>query len=93
MLQAVGDPVRWNILRELVSGSSLSVQELRARLGGKQSQMSKHLAVLRAAGALVPAAAPDGDGRKTHHVVPESCRRTEAGKPVLDYGVCVVRFG
>ena len=92
MLQAVGDPVRWSILRELASGTSLSVQELRARVGGKQSQMSKHLVVLRAAGALVPTTAPDGDGRKAYHVVPENSRRTEAGRPVLDYGVCVLRF-
>jgi DNA-binding transcriptional ArsR family regulator len=92
LLKAVSDPVRWNILRELISSAPLSVQELAVRVGGKPSQMSKHLALLRAAGALTVVSAPDGDGRKAHHAVPENCRRTEAGRPVIDYGVCVLRF-
>jgi len=55
--------------------------------------VSKHLRVLRDAGALVVVAAPDGDGRKQHHAVPERFRRTDdAGRPVIDYGVCVLRF-
>ena len=93
LLTAVADPLRWSVMRELAAAPSLSVQELGAKLGRSTDLMSKHLRVLRDAGALVVVAAPDGDGRKQHHAVPERFRRVDdAGKPVIDYGVCVLRF-
>ena len=93
LLQAASDPVRWTVLRELASGRSRSVQELGAALNHDPDLISKHLRVLRDAGAVEVVASPDGDRRKQHHAVPEMFRRTEdTGRPVLDYGVCVLRF-
>jgi len=92
LLRAVGEPMRWRILRELLAGGPLSVLDLLERLGGLQAQMSKHLKVLREAGAVELVPAPDGDGRKSYHAVPEKFRTKEADKTVLDYGVCVLRF-
>jgi hypothetical protein len=55
--------------------------------------MSRHLTVLRSVGAIIAVPSPDGDTRKQHQSVPERFRRTdEAGKPMIDYGVCVLRF-
>lgn len=55
--------------------------------------MSRHLKILREAGAVGAVSAPDGDGRKQHYVVPEKFRRAdEAGRPVIDRGICVLRF-
>ena len=93
LLQAVGDPIQWSVLRELASCPSRSVQELAAALKHDPDLISKHLRVLRDAGGLTVVASPDGDGRKQYHAVPEMFRRTEpSGKAGIDYGVCVLRF-
>lgn len=92
-LWAVSDPARWPVLRALADGNSLSVLELSAIAGRSPDLMSKHLKILREAGAVVVVPAPDGDARKVHYAVPEKFRRTdESGKPMLDYGVCALRF-
>ena len=92
-LWAVSEPARWAALRELASGHSRSVQELASVAGRSADLMSKHLKSLREAGAVTLAASPDGDGRKQPYAVPARFRRTDkAGRPVLDYGVCVLRF-
>lgn len=93
LLQAVSDPSRWKVLKALASGNSLTVLDLAGEACRSHNQMSKHLRVLREAGALVIVDSPDGDGRKAHHSVPQKFRRVdESGKPVIDYGVCVLRF-
>jgi len=91
-LRIVTDPARWAALRELAAGQSCSVVELAGAVGRSADLMSKHLKTLREAGAVVLVDPPDGDGRKQHYAVAEQFRRVEAGKPVLDYGVCVLRF-
>ncbi len=92
-LWAMGDPVRWLVLRELAAGPSRSVLELAAAAKRSPDLLSKHLKNLRAAGAVIVVNAPDGDGRKSHYAVPERFRRVdEWGKPMIDYGVCVLRF-
>ena len=92
-LWALSDPTRWLVLRELAVGKSLSVLELSVVAQRSPDLMSKHLKILREAGAVAVVAAPDGDGRKSHYVVPERFRRPdESGKPMIDYGVCVLRF-
>jgi DNA-binding transcriptional ArsR family regulator len=92
-LWAVSDPARWTALRELAGGKSLSVLELAAIAQRTPDLMSKHLKILRVAGAVIVVPAPDGDGRKSHYAVPERFRRTEeSGRAVIDYGVCVLRF-
>jgi DNA-binding transcriptional ArsR family regulator len=92
-LWALSDPARWPVLRALADGKSLSVLELSAIAGRSPDLMSKHLKILREAGAVVVVPAPDGDARKVHYAVPEKFRRAdESGKPMLDYGVCALRF-
>ncbi len=94
VLQAAGDPARWAVLRELAYGKPLSLQELAAKARRTPNQMGKHLAVLRAAGLVQAVPSPDGDGRKQCHAVPETFRRTDAeGRLMLDFGVCLLRFG
>lgn len=52
-LKAMADPTRLHILHRLADGE-LCVGELVARVGGTQANVSKHLAVLRAAGLVRP---------------------------------------
>ena len=84
-LQVVSEPARWAALRALSAGPPRSVVDL-AAVAGRQPD------VMRAAGAVVMVDSPDGDGRKQHYAVPEKFRRIEADKPVIDFGVCVLRF-
>jgi DNA-binding transcriptional ArsR family regulator len=92
-LWAVSDPVRWAALRELAAGPSRSVLELATVLKRSPDLISKHLKHLREARAVLVVDAPDGDGRKSHYAVPERFRRAdESGKPMIDYGVCALRF-
>ena len=92
-LWALSDPARWQALRELAAGKTFSVQELAGMVGRSPDLMSKHLKILRQTGAVILVAAPDGDGRKSHYAVPERFRRLdETGKPMIDYGVCALRF-
>ena len=92
LLQAMAERLRWAILGELVAGPPLSVQELASRLQHRPNLVSKHLRVLREAGAVVVVPSVDGDGRKQFYTVPEGCRHVDdSGRPVLDYGVCALR--
>lgn len=93
LMSAAGDPARWGILKELAKGDALSVQELAARIKRSHNQTSKHLALLRAAGALVAVELPGSDGRKQYHAIAEAFRRAGSdGKTEIDYGTCVLRF-
>ena len=94
LLLAIGDPARWVVLRELAADRPLALRELADKARRTPNQIGKHLAVLRAAGLVQAVPSPDGDGRKQCHAVPESFRRTDAdGRLMLDFGVCVLRFG
>jgi DNA-binding MarR family transcriptional regulator len=57
---AVGNPVRWQVLRLLVTEGPQSVAILAARTNRAQHSMSKHLQLLRAVGAVVMVAGTDG---------------------------------
>ena len=93
LLQAAGDSARWALLRELAGGETLAVQDLAARIGRNHNQTSKHLAILRAAGAIAAVTLPESDGRKQFYAIPESLRRTGPdGAWEIDYGSCVLRF-
>ena len=93
VLGAVSDPVRYGILQRLAGGAVLSVTELAASLGRAPDVISKHLRVLREARLIMPAAPPDGDGRKQFHQVPSVFGANDAaGRPVLDFGAVVLRF-
>ena len=50
-LKAMADPMRLRILHELEAGE-VCVGDLAARVGGSAANVSKHLAVLRAAGLV-----------------------------------------
>jgi predicted transcriptional regulator len=92
LLRALGNPVRWEVLRLLATEGPQSVTVLAARTNRLQHSMSKHLQLLRAAGAVVMAAGTDGDGRKLFHALPPGCLRDGANGKEIDYGVCVLRL-
>ena len=94
ILAAVADPGRFAIVRLLAGGAVLSVNELAAKLGRPADSVSKQLRVLRDARILRPVTPPGTDGRKQYHDIPALFRsRDAAGKPILDFGVVVLRFG
>ena len=93
LLAAIADPVRYRALKELAAGDYLSPTELAKRLGVKVDCMSKHMRVLRDRGAVQLVSPEGGDGRVQYYQIPQRFRATtDAGRPLLDYGVCVVRF-
>ena len=92
LLLAAGNPVRWQVLRLLATEGPQSVNDLAARVDRAQHSMSKHLQLLRAAGAVVMVAGTDGDGRKLFHAIPPGCLRDGVNGKEIDYGVCVLRL-
>ena len=93
LLSALGNPVRWQVLRMLATEGPQSVNDLAARTDRAQHSMSKHLQVLRAVGAVMMVPGTDGDGRKLFHALPPGCLRAGANGREIDYGVCVLRLG
>ncbi len=65
LLSAAASPVRWQVLRMLAMEGPQSVNDLAARTNRMQHSMSKHLQVLRAAGAVVMVAGTDGEPTQT----------------------------
>ena len=92
LLRALGNPVRWEVLRLLATEGSQSVNDLAARVDRAQHSMSKHMQILREVGAVVMVADANGDGRKLFHALPPGCLRDGANGKELDYGACVLRF-
>lgn len=80
---ALGDPTRWRILAELSKGVPLMVVELAKILGRTETVVSKHMATLRKAGAVVI-------GRGRMYEIPAHFR-VEAG--VVDFGYGPMRLG
>jgi len=52
VIAALGNPVRWHILRELARGEPLPVVELSRRLGWVPANLSRHALVLLRAGVV-----------------------------------------
>ena len=81
---ALGHSARWKILKELSAGEPRMVQELAKVAGCSPDMASKHLAVLRKAGAVV-----QGRGRlyqiQKHHL-------PSPGERVVDFGHCLLRL-
>src|ERR1017187_6399708 len=92
LLRALGNPVRWEVLRLLATEGPQSVTVLAARTDRAQHSMTKHLQVLRAVGAVVMVSSTDGDGRKLFHTLPPGYLRDGANGKEIDYGVCVLRL-
>src|ERR1035441_3384510 len=86
LLQALGNPVRWEVLRLLATEGPLSVTVLAARTDRAQHSMSKHLQALRAVGAVVMVSGTDGDWRKLFHALPPGCLRDGVNGKEIDYG-------
>ena len=94
LLQAVADPVRWAVMRELAAGRPVTVNELAARLKHAPDSVSHHLRWLREAGAVVVLNAPGQDARKKLYAPPPGTLRDgPSGKKEIDYGALVLRFG
>lgn len=94
VLAAVSDPSRYAILAVLATGASLSVNDLAAKIGRPPDAVSKHLRVLRDARLLRFAPSPGADGRMQFYEVPALFRTSDAaGKPLLDFGAIILRFG
>jgi DNA-binding transcriptional ArsR family regulator len=92
VLQAVADPTRWGIVRELSAGQPLPVRELAERLRRDPDVVSRHLSMMLDAG-VVTVRQDSSDGRKRLYTIPEPCQRsTEAGQRMVDYGSCLLRF-
>lgn len=83
-IKAIGDPIRWAILRELSPGEPLMVVEIARTLKKPPTLISKHLAVLRKAGAVMT-------GRAGLYSIPARFRPAP-GERVADYGYCLLRF-
>ena len=92
LLRALGNPVRWEVLRLLATEGSQSVNDLAARVDRAQHSMSKHMQILREVGAVVMVADANGDGRKLFHALPPGCLHDGVQGKEIDYGVCVLRL-
>lgn len=83
-LMLFGEPTRWRMVGELAKGEALPVQELAQRLRCKPANISKHLAVLRKHGIVLP-----------HY---GTCYRLapafmpKPGENVLDLGHCTMKL-
>ena len=80
------------VLQMLATEGPKSVTDLAARTNRLQHSMTKHMQMLRAAGAVVMVAGTDGDRRKLFHALPPGCLRDGANGKEIDYGVCVLRL-
>jgi DNA-binding transcriptional ArsR family regulator len=83
LLPAIGDSTRWAILGALSEGEPLMVIELAGRLQRSPTVISKHLAVLRKAGAVEI-------GRGHLYQIPAPYLKDRC---LVDYGHCLLRLG
>lgn len=81
---ALGNDVRWTILKELSGGEPRMVMELAKIIGSSRDATSKQLAVLRRAGAVV-------QGRGRLYSIPKQYL-PQPGQPVVDFGHCLLRL-
>lgn len=93
LMWALGDPLRWKVIRELADGSALTVLDLARRLKRDANLVSKHMRPLRESGAVTIREVPGEDRRKSHYEVPAWTREGAApGVKLVDYGCCLLRF-
>jgi DNA-binding transcriptional ArsR family regulator len=82
-VEAIGAPVRCDILGALSDGEARMVNEIAKIIGQKPGLVSKHLAVLRSAGMVVL-------NRRLYQV--PAAYIADAGKRHLDYGHGLLRL-
>lgn len=84
LLASIATPLRWKILATLAAGQPLMVKEIANKLSHKPSIISKHLALMRKAGAV-----EIGHGRlyqiPNHFLI-------AADKRHVDFGHCLLRL-
>jgi hypothetical protein len=83
---ALGNPLRWQMVKMLADGSALSASQFASALKRDFDGVSKHLRILREAGVLAWRAGEDR--RLALYHIPEAARRVDGA---LDYGFCVIR--
>ena len=84
LASALGHAARWKILKELSLGEPRIVRELAKVIGCSPDMTSKHLAVLRKAGAVV-------QGRGRLYQIPPP-HLTAPGERIVDFGHCLLRL-
>ncbi len=82
LLSAIGDLNRWKILQVLSRSEPLMVIEIAPRIGHSADNTSKHLALLRKAGAVLR-------GRGNLYQIPPAYL---VSLGVIDYGSILLRF-
>ena len=88
MLKALADETRWRLVHELLD-SPATVNELTARLGASQYNVSKHLKILQQAGIVEK----KKEGKQVRcEVVPAFRQQLARNKNQLDLGCCTFRF-
>ncbi len=84
---ALGNPLRWEMVKLLATGSAMSATAMAEALHRDFDGVSKHLHILRNAGVLSWRAGEDR--RQALYFIPEANRRLDGA---LDYGSCVIRM-
>ncbi len=94
LLNAITDPMRYAVLRELADGSYPPVITLAKKLGCHPDQMGRHLQRMKKAGLLNRVNSGDeADQRAKYYQIPAAFRSREPdGKLVLDFGSVMVGF-
>jgi DNA-binding transcriptional ArsR family regulator len=88
-LKALSDETRWRIVRMLLGMERANVNALAGMLQVKQSNVSKHLRILREAGIVISSK----EGTVVWcRIMPEFRQRLRDGEKVLDLGCCTFRF-
>lgn len=94
VLDAITDPMRYAVLRELADGSYPPVISLAKKLGCHPDQMGRHLQRMKKAGLLVRVNPGDeADQRAKYYQIPAAFRSSQPdGTQVLDFGCVMLRF-
>lgn len=94
VLDAITDPMRYAVLRELADGSYPPVISLAKKLGCHPDQMGRHLQRMKKAGLLVRVNPGDeADQRAKYYQIPATFRSSQPdGTRVLDFGSVMLRF-
>ena len=94
VLDAITDPMRYAVLRELADGSYPPVISLAKKLGCHPDQMGRHLQRMKKAGLLIRVNPGDeADQRAKYYQIPAAFRSSQPdGTQVLDFGCVMLRF-
>ncbi len=91
LLAALGDTVRYAIIRELAAGTPLNVVMLAQRVRRHPDLVSKHMRVLRESGAVLRVMPPDSDKREHFYQLPAAGQDSD-GTHWADWKVAMLRF-